>query len=75
MTLPLESGLVSQDPLSGTYIIKCYELDGQARYTVPIPISWNNQNVYNAIANACPNLRGRFSVTHNKDEGVGCNFN
>ena len=71
--LPTDTLRLSQAPLSGTYIIKCYELDGYERYTSPIPISWDYRNVYSAISNACPNLRGRFSVTHNED--VGCKFN
>ena len=68
-----EQGSRSQAPLAGTYIIKCYELDGFERYTSPIKISHDNRAVYDAISNACPNLRGRFSVTQNKD--VGCEFN
>ena len=66
-------GKQSQDPMRGSYIIKCFQLDGLARYTSPIPVSWNNINVYNAISSACPAIMGRFSVTQNKD--VGCSFN
>ena len=71
--LPTDIGKLSQAPLSGTYVIKCYELDGYERYTSPIAISKADRDVYSAIANACPNLRGRFSVKQNKD--TGCSFN
>ena len=62
ITLPDALGKRSQAPLSGTYQIVCYELDGYARITDPISISHNANHVYNFIKAACPNLADRFSV-------------
>jgi hypothetical protein len=73
ITLPDELNKRSQPPLSGTYTIICYELDGYPRMTDPISISHNSGHVYNFIAAACPNLADRFTVVHNSDDG--CSFN
>jgi len=53
---------LSNAPLSGSFFLECYDLQGNAKITADMAWSSNAGHVYNNLISACPHLRDNIEV-------------